>query len=68
MSYNYVNNSDSQRCRSACSEILTELNAYANQNNPNNPAYRASHSNHANQCNPNNKEFSHSRSAGSKKK
>ena len=24
MSYNYVNNSDSQRCRSACSEILTE--------------------------------------------
>jgi len=45
-----------------------QLNAYANQNNPNNPAYRASHSNHANQCNPNNKEFSHSRSAGSKKK
>ena len=41
---------------------------YANQNNPNNSAYRANRNNHANQCNPNNKEYSHSRSGNGKKK
>ena len=40
---------------------------YANQNNPNNSAYRANQNNHANQCNPNNKEYSHSRSGNGKK-
>ena len=30
-----------------------QLNDYANQHNPNNPAYRARLNNHANQCNPN---------------
>lgn len=30
-----------------------QLNNYANQNNPNNPAYRANNNNHANQLNPN---------------
>lgn len=45
-----------------------ELNAYANQHNPNNPVHKANVVNHSNQCNPNNKEYSHSRVAGSKKK
>ena len=31
----------------------TQLNNYANQNNPNNAAYRANANNHSNQCNPN---------------
>lgn len=31
-----------------------ELDAYANQNNPNNDAYWDNLDNHANQCNPNN--------------
>ena len=31
-----------------------QLNDYANQHNPNNPAYRANRNNHANQLNPNN--------------
>lgn len=30
-----------------------ELNAWANQNNPNNKAYRANSNNHSNQLNPN---------------
>lgn len=30
-----------------------QLNAWANQNNPNNKAYRAKSSNHSNQLNPN---------------
>ena len=30
-----------------------QLDDYANQHNPNNPAYRARLNNHANQCNPN---------------
>lgn len=34
-----------------------QLNDYANQNNPNNPAYWANLTNHANQCNPNNKRY-----------
>ena len=35
-----------------------QLNAYANQHNPNNAAYHAGLDNHANQCNPNNNEYS----------
>ena len=34
-----------------------QLNDYANQHNPNNPAYRARLNNHANQCNPNNRRY-----------
>lgn len=34
-----------------------QLNDYANQNNPNNSAYRANRNNHSNQCNPNNKNY-----------
>lgn len=30
-----------------------QLNNFANQHNPNNPAYRANSNNHANQLNPN---------------
>ncbi len=32
-----------------------QLNAWANQNNPNNKAYRANANNHSNQMNPNHK-------------
>ena len=38
-----------------------QLDNYANQHNPNNPAYWANLNNHANQCNPNNDEYWHSR-------
>jgi len=34
-----------------------QLNNYANQNNPNNSAYRANQNNHSNQCNPNNNNY-----------
>lgn len=34
-----------------------QLNNYANQNNPNNPAYQANLDNHADQCNPNNDKY-----------
>ena len=34
-----------------------QLNHYANQNNPNNGAYKANQNNHANQLNPNNGEY-----------
>ena len=34
-----------------------QLDAYANQNNPNNHAYQDDLDNHANQLNPNNKEY-----------
>ena len=34
-----------------------QLDNYANQNNPNNKAYRANHNNHSNQCNPNNNRY-----------
>ncbi|MCH5165502.1 MAG: hypothetical protein J1G01_03775 [Clostridiales bacterium] len=34
-----------------------QLDNYANQHNPNNPAYWANLNNHANQCNPNNELF-----------
>lgn len=40
---------------------------YANQNNPNNSAYRANQNNHANQRNPNNREYFHSQLNNSKK-
>ena len=40
-----------------------QLDAYANQNNPNNPAYWANLDNHANQCNPNNDKYRQSRNA-----
>ena len=33
----------------------SQLNDYANQNNPNNSAHQANLDNHANQCNPNHK-------------
>lgn len=32
-----------------------DCNHYANQNNPNNNAYKANNDNHSNQCNPNHK-------------
>lgn len=34
-----------------------QVNHYANQNNPNNAAYRANQNNHSNQCNPNNSNY-----------
>lgn len=34
-----------------------QLDHYANQNNPNNPAYWANKNNHSNQCNPNNERY-----------
>ncbi len=34
-----------------------QLDAYANQNNPNNHAHQNNLDNHANQLNPNNEEF-----------
>ena len=34
-----------------------QLNDYANQHNPNNPAYRAMLNNRANQLNPNNSRY-----------
>ena len=34
-----------------------QLDDYANQHNPNNPAYWANLDNHANQCNSNNDEY-----------
>ena len=38
-----------------------QLNNYANQNNPNNSAYRANSNNHSNQCNQNNSAYNGSR-------
>lgn len=38
-----------------------QLDHYANQNNPNNPAHQANQDNHANQCNPNNDTYWESR-------
>lgn len=38
-----------------------QLNNYANQNNPNNSAYRANNNNHSNQCNPINTAYNGSR-------
>lgn len=35
----------------------SQLDAYANQHNPNNNSYQANLNNHANQCNPNNDEY-----------
>ena len=37
-----------------------QLNAWANQNNPNNKAYRAKSNNHSNQLNPNQRHISKS--------
>ncbi len=34
-----------------------QLDAFANQHNPNNPAYRANANNHSNQCNKNNSAY-----------
>ena len=39
----------------------SQLDNYANQNNPNNEAFWANHDNHSDQCNPNNDEYWHSR-------
>lgn len=39
---------------SGYTHIQSQLDDYANQNNPNNDAYWANQDNHANQCNPNN--------------
>ena len=44
-----------------------QLNHYANQNNPNNSAYRANRNNHSNQCNPNNPAYRSSRSQNNSK-
>lgn len=35
------------------SHTTSQMNHYANQNNPNNAAHKAAANNHANQCNPN---------------
>ena len=43
---------------SAHAHNKSQLNHYANQNNPNNCAYRSNQNNHANQSNPNNREYS----------
>lgn len=45
----------------------TELDAYANQHNPNNSAYKDNYDNHANQCNPNNDKYWNSRNNDSMK-
>lgn len=37
--------------------ILTQLNGYANQHNPNYLAHQSNNNNHANQCNPNNSNY-----------
>ncbi len=39
-----------------------QLNNYANQNNPNNSAYRANNNNHSNQLNPNNQNYKNEKS------
>lgn len=44
-----------------------QLNAYANQHNPNHHSYREGMDNHANQCNPNNGEYWHGRGKENKK-
>lgn len=41
-----------------------QLNNYANQHNPNNPAYRANVNNRANQLNPNNAAYKGNKSSG----
>lgn len=43
-----------------------QCNSYANQHNPNNPAYSANQNNHANQLNPNNSAYHSSRNNGKK--
>ena len=44
----------------------SQLNNYANQNNPNSSAYRANANNRSNQMNPNNAAYSQSRSGNKK--
>lgn len=44
----------------------TQLNNYANQNNPNSSAYRANANNHSNQMNPNNGAYHQSRMGNGK--
>ena len=44
----------------------SQLNNYANQNNPNNSANRANNNNRSNQMNPNNKAYQQSRSGNGK--
>ena len=44
----------------------SQLNNYANQNNPNNSANRANHNNHSNQLNPNNSAYHQSRNGNGK--
>ena len=41
-----------------------QLDNWANQNNPNNKAYRSNANNHANQLNPNNKAYRQTMDAG----
>ena len=43
-----------------------QCNRYANQNNPNNLAYRVNSNNHSNQCNPNNSAYGSSRAQNNK--
>lgn len=48
----------SNNTKSGCSGntyTTAQMNHHANQNNPNNSAYRSAANNHANQCNPNHK-------------
>ena len=39
----------------------SQMNHHANQENPNNSAYKSAQNNHANQCNPNNSAYNSSR-------
>lgn len=43
----------------------SQINHFANQNNPNNQAYKANANNHSNQMNPNNSAYHSSRSGKS---
>ena len=45
----------------------SQVNNYANQNNPNNSAYTANMNNHANQCNPNNSAYKGNNGSKNKK-
>ena len=48
----------SNSTKSGCSgntHTTAQMNHHANQNNPNNNAYKSAANNHANQCNPNHK-------------
>ena len=37
--------------------LITQINHYSNQHNPNNSAHQANNNAHSNQCNPNNPNY-----------